>query len=205
MSPRLPSISILVGILAAGCGGNALSADGSVPVDRSLPVDSAAPLDSTAPPDLAAEPDLAGLRCGGLAGRPCPTGMFCETMPGQCCCDFEGLCQAIPAGGCPKNYQPVCGCDGKTYGNDCQRQMAGVSPDHAGACTFACGQSTCRFDQICFQGCCGAAGCMPPPPICMDAPAGCNGQPTCACIPNVPLQTCADNTGHVLLTQFGCP
>jgi hypothetical protein len=74
-----------------------------------------------------------GKTCGGFAGLACAAGEICETPPGNCCCDFFGTCVAQPQV-CSAIYLPVCGCDRKTYGNDCERQAAGVSKDFDGAC-----------------------------------------------------------------------
>jgi len=77
-----------------------------------------------------------GKTCGGFAGLPCAAGEICETPPGHCCCDYSGTCAVKPQV-CAMIYQPVCGCDGTTYSNDCERQVAGVSKDFDGACPTA--------------------------------------------------------------------
>ena len=38
---------------------------------------------------------------------------------------------------CNKIFRQVCGCDNKTYANDCERQAAGVSKLHNGKCKKA--------------------------------------------------------------------
>jgi hypothetical protein len=84
---------------------------------------------------LPAEPANAVVRsddgCGG-----CPDSEFCELETGACDNagdNGHGACKPRPQI-CVENYQPVCGCNGKTYGNDCARQAAGAQLAHAGPC-----------------------------------------------------------------------
>lgn len=76
-----------------------------------------------------------GAECGTLLGIPCGEGEFCE-MPDDTCssADLGGICVAIPEV-CTEQYEPVCGCDGVTYSNDCKRRGALVAKDHDGACS----------------------------------------------------------------------
>jgi Pacifastin inhibitor (LCMII)/Kazal-type serine protease inhibitor domain len=77
--------------------------------------------------------------CGGLLGAACPSDkQYCDFPEDALCgaADATGVCETKPEV-CPEIYQPVCGCDDKTYGNACEAAMAGVSVAKSGECEVA--------------------------------------------------------------------
>jgi hypothetical protein len=79
--------------------------------------------------------------CGGFLGLQCADGLFCSYDESAICGadDQSGTCQVKPEL-CIQVFDPVCGCDGQEYSNECMANAAGVSAlNKAGCDLIECG------------------------------------------------------------------
>ncbi|MCG3174284.1 MAG: hypothetical protein GMKNLPBB_02513 [Myxococcota bacterium] len=86
--------------------------------------------------------------CDGRVDENCPD--RCATVKcaaGQVCRD--GQCVPETSCACPAIYAPVCGADGKTYGNKCEAGCAKVEVKHEGECKPECNIQCLRYDPVC--------------------------------------------------------
>lgn len=92
-------------------------------------------------------------QCGGLLGLLCPGGEYCNyDCDGNCgAADELGTCLQKPQV-CTQDFQPVTGCDNRTYANACIAASEGVSVK----CGAVCGNPA---DPPCMDGYYCAAAC----------------------------------------------
>ncbi|MFO0744160.1 MAG: DUF6748 domain-containing protein [Myxococcota bacterium] len=99
-----------------------------------------------------AAPVAEGQACGGRNPNPCPEGSYCQYGTELCGkADGGGTCQPMPAA-CGDDDAAVCGCDGVTYANDCERQRAGAGFGTPGEC---------KSDAACKIAGCSGELCLP--------------------------------------------
>ena len=87
----------------------------------------------------------------------CPVGWICQEgiLAGP---QHDGVCERC---GCPENYDPVCGVDGRTFGNECEARCAHVRVAYQGECRDDCPVDTHirNFQGECVPKCYGPEQC----------------------------------------------
>lgn len=156
--------------------------------------DTAPSTTTTAPPPSKEGPE--GAMCGGIAGFGCAANLYCDfAIEAHCgAADQSGVCKPKPEM-CTEQYEPVCGCNDKTYGNACVAAREGIAVAAKGECAPAtppglsegalCGtrgvQGNCAEGLYCkYKSACGATDSGG---SCVVRPRACTKiyKPVCGC------------------------
>jgi hypothetical protein len=141
----------------------------------------------------------AGIAC--MASSACTEGQVCSRPIGTC--DQPGACVSKPTS-CREVFDPVCGCNGQTYDNECYAALDGASVVALGPCeAMACLTATdCPAGFFCrpATGACGSVG------TCAVMPAICNSliyMPVCGCNGETYDNACLASQAGVSIASLG--
>ena len=89
------------------------------------------------------------------SNKDCPANQYCHMASCQLLGKVTGKCAVRPQN-CTSHKDPVCGCDGKTHGNPCAANWAGVNVAYKGKCK-SCSQLNTDYSNAVVQ----AKSCNP--------------------------------------------
>jgi Kazal-type serine protease inhibitor domain len=134
-----------------------------------------------------------------LTDRACNADSFCARALGAC--TGFGFCVVMPEA-CIDVWDPVCGCDGQTYGNWCEAFAVGANISTEGECLPGCVDNTdCLVSEFCskLEGDCGGTGeCLERPLACYEIYA-----PVCGCDEVTYTNDCYAAAGGSAIDYYG--